>query len=69
MKIVAICRVSTTKQEIQSQIDELKSFILNDGVVEDDIIWVTGVGVSAVKEDDKFKANIENVLTYIKMVA
>lgn len=66
MKIVAICRVSTTKQEIQSQIDELKSFILKDGVVEDDIIWVTGVGVSAVKEDDKFKANIEKVLSYIK---
>lgn len=66
MKIVAICRVSTTKQEIQSQIDELKSFILKDGVVEDDIIWVTGIGVSAVKEDDKFKANIEKVLSYIK---
>lgn len=61
MKTIAICRVSTNKQEIESQIKELKTFILADGVKEKDITWVTGRGVSAVKEDDRFKQNIQEV--------
>ncbi len=65
-KVIAICRVSTTRQEIESQKAELKSFILSDGIKEENIAWITGEGVSAVKEDDKFKANIEQVKRLIK---
>ena len=38
MKVVAICRVSTDRQEIEAQKNELLSFILNDGVKEEDMI-------------------------------
>ena len=65
MKVVAICRVSTDRQEIEAQKNELLSFILNDGVKEEDIIWVTGEGVSAIKEDDRFRANIQTVKEHI----
>lgn len=59
--VIAVCRISTTTQEIESQKAELKQFILADGISEKDITWIEGIGASAIKEDDKFRKNITKV--------
>lgn len=65
-KVLGVCRVSTDRQEIESQINELREFIIKEGYTDDDIIWVVGDGCSAIKEDDKFRYNIKMIHDHIQ---
>lgn len=65
-KVLGVCRVSTDRQEIESQINELREFIIKEGYADDDIIWVVGDGCSAIKEDEKFRYNIKLIHDHIQ---
>lgn len=60
-RILAIVRVSTQKQETESQKKELLEFIVTKGYAENQIVWLETKGASARKENDKYKAMIEDI--------
>lgn len=64
-RILGILRVSTVKQEIESQKKELKEFILSNGYKSDEIMWKQWKGASARKENDKYKEMIEEIKSII----
>lgn len=64
-KIIALVRTSTDKQEVESQIKEVKNYILRDGYTDDNIIVVGGSGASAIKIDEAYKKNINMVYNLI----
>jgi len=61
MKVIALIRTSTESQEVDSQRKELIDFILHDGVKVDDIIVVGGAGASAIKVDEEYKKNMNEI--------
>ena len=64
-KIIALVRTSTDKQEVESQITEVKNYILRDGYTDENIIVVGGSGASAIKIDEAYKKNINTVYNLI----
>lgn len=64
-KVIALIRTSTIAQEVDSQRKELIDFILHDGVKADDIIVVGCAGASAIKVDDAYLANLNEVYRLI----
>lgn len=66
MAVIALIRTSTISQEVESQRDELLSFIKSDGINENDIIVVGQAGASAIKVDDAYKRNINEVYRLIE---
>lgn len=66
MAVIALIRTSTITQEVESQRDELLSFIKSDGINENDIIVVGQAGASAIKVDDAYKRNINEVYRLIE---
>ena len=60
-KSILICRTSTTRQEVQSQIEETKAFALADGCKEEDLIIIAKQGASAIKLDDEYIKNMARV--------
>lgn len=65
-KAILLVRVSTTKQEIDTQKKELIEYALSDGYKKDDIIIIEGVGASAIKMNDLYLAEIENLYQTIE---
>lgn len=64
-KIIALVRTSTDRQEVESQITEVKNYILRDGYTDENIIVVGGSGASAIKIDEAYRANINKVYNLI----
>lgn len=65
-KILAILRVSTDKQEIESQKLELGTFIKSKGFSEDEIEWLEAKGASARSLNDKYLVFLNDIKTIIK---
>lgn len=59
MKAIAVLRVSTDKQQIDDQRDELFSFIKSQGY--DEIVPVEAIGASAVKLNDRYLYMVQEI--------
>lgn len=65
-RILAILRVSTDKQEIESQKLELGTFIKSKGYAEDEIEWLEAKGASARSLNNKYLVFLEDIKRIIK---
>ena len=65
-KAILLVRVSTTKQEIATQTKELVDYALADGYNKSDLIIIEGVGASAIKLNDIYLAEINNLYQTIQ---
>ena len=65
-KAILLVRVSTTKQEIATQTKELVDYAISDGYNKSDLIIIEGVGASAIKLNDIYLAEIENLYNTIR---
>ncbi len=65
MAVIALIRTSTEAQEVESQEKELKQFIIDDDISEDNIIVVGGAGASAIKVDEAYQQNMNEVYRLI----
>lgn len=65
-KAILLVRVSTTKQEIDTQKKELIEYAMADGYNKNDLIIIEGIGASAIKLNDKYLAEIENLYQTIE---
>ena len=61
--VLGIIRTSTIYQEIQSQKDELEKFIQND--TSEEYVIIGKQGASAIKLDDAYLENLQQVYDYI----
>jgi len=52
-KCIILLRVSTDRQEIKSQKADLKLLAKADGYTKDEMIFIEGVGASAIKLNKK----------------
>lgn len=66
MKCIALIRTSTVKQEVESQRKEVVAFAKSKGYGKDDIIVIGGSGASAIKLDDEYLSNINQVYKTIE---
>jgi len=66
MKSILICRTSTSRQEIDNQIKEIKEFAIADGNKEEDLILLAKHGASAIKIDAAYQENMERVYREIE---
>lgn len=60
-RILAVIRVSTERQETESQKKELTDFILSKGFQHDEIDFIEVAGASAVKMNAKYKAMLQSI--------
>lgn len=60
-KAILLVRVSTTKQEIETQTRELVEYAKADGFKEKDLIIIEGVGASAIKLNDVYMQEMEEL--------
>lgn len=65
MKQIIFCRCSTDRQEIESQLNETKQYAISLGYNENDFIYISSVGASAVKLNELYKRTIDQLKTYI----
>lgn len=65
-KAILLVRVSTTKQEIATQTKELVDYAIADGYDKSDLIIIEGVGASAIKLNDVYLSEIENLYNTIQ---
>lgn len=66
MKVIALIRTSTTVQEVESQKKEVIEAIKRDGIDESDIVIVGGAGASAIKVDEAYQRNMNQVYSLIE---
>lgn len=64
-KAILLVRVSTTRQEIETQTRELVDYAIADGYNKSDLIIIEGVGASAIKLNDVYLAEIESLYNTI----
>ena len=55
-------RVSTIYQEIDEQVNEMVQYALNDGYTKDNIIIIKSKGASAIKQNELYKREVEQLL-------
>lgn len=60
-KVLLFVRVSTDRQELDSQLKELKECAFNDGYKEEDMKVIEGCGVSAIKAEDDYMSMLNAV--------
>lgn len=60
-KILGLVRASSERQEVESQKQEVKDFILSKGYKSDEIEWYVVKGASARKEDERYLQMIQDV--------
>lgn len=60
-KIILFCRVSTTVQTYDEQLDELIKFCKSDGYTEDEMVIIKEAGASAIKLNDLYLNMINNI--------
>lgn len=65
MKKVGIIRTSTSRQEVETQKNELYNFMISDGCKKEDIVIIGEAGASAIKLDDRYMANMDKVYDLI----
>lgn len=65
-KALCIIRTSTSRQEIEEQRKEVISMALQDGYREEDIIVVGKQGASAIKVDDAYRENMQEVYGHLE---
>lgn len=65
-KAVIWLRVSTKKQELESQREDLVRFALYEGWKESQLEYIEGLGASAVKMDELYSKNIDTLLTLVE---
>lgn len=65
MKALIWLRVSTKKQELESQRKELVKLALYDGWKEKDLVYIEGLGASAIKMDELYNKNIETLISMV----
>lgn len=56
-------RVSTIYQEIDEQVNEMIEYALNDGYSKDNIIIIKSKGASALKQNDLYKKEVDELLS------
>lgn len=66
MKAILLLRVSTEKQEIESQKEELTKLAIADKYKTKDLIYIEGVGASAIKLNDKYLAEVDELFSTIE---
>ena len=66
-KVLIMIRTSTEKQSIDNQHDEMVEFCKQRGYLEENMVFIEEQGASAVKMDDRYKAQIEAIKEAIKM--
>ena len=64
-KILCVIRVSTEKQETESQKSEMLTFIKSKGFRENEIEWIETAGASARKQNKKYLEMVEAIKTTI----
>lgn len=65
-KIIILVRISTVKQEILTQKKELVCLAASDGWEEDDMIVIEGVGASAIKLNDIYLEEMQQLYSTIE---
>lgn len=66
MKAILLLRVSTEKQEIESQKEELTKLAIADKYKPKDLIYIEGVGASAIKLNEKYLAEVDELFSTIE---
>lgn len=56
-------RVSTTQQEVETQVAELKAMAIADGYEEENLITIKSEGASAIKQNELYKREVNNLIT------
>ena len=59
-------RVSTVYQEVEEQVNEMIDYALNDGYSKDNIIIIKSKGASAIKQNELYKREVEQLLTTLE---
>lgn len=65
-KAILLVRVSTTRQEIDTQKKDLIEYAMADGYKKNELIIIEGVGASAIKLNKLYLAEIENLYQTIQ---
>lgn len=65
-KVILLVRVSTVRQEIETQKKELVEYAKADRFSEEDMVIIQGVGASAVKLNDVYLAEMEQLYKRIE---
>lgn len=65
-KCILLVRVSTIKQEVETQKKELKKLALSDGYTEEDILIIEGVGSSAIKLNSIYEQQMKELYNTIE---
>ena len=60
-QIILLIRVSTTRQEIETQRKELIELATSDGWKNEDLIFVEGVGASAIKFNKLYEKQLDEL--------
>lgn len=60
-KAVIWLRVSTEQQEVESQRKDLVEKAIEEGFSRENLIFIEGVGASAIKQDEKYMKEVENL--------
>lgn len=66
MKALIWLRVSTKKQELDSQREELVRLALYDGWKKDQLLYIEGLGASAIKMNELYNKNVEALIGMIE---
>lgn len=66
MKAIVLLRVSTDRQEIETQRKDLKKLTKQDGYNESDLIFIEGIGASAIKLNDIYLNEINELYKTIE---
>lgn len=59
-------RVSTTRQELDAQVNELIGYAVKDGYDPDKLVIIKSAGASARKQNDLYKQEVEELLTTLE---
>lgn len=62
-KAVIWGRVSTVYQELESQVNEMIGYAINDGYSRDNLVIIKSKGASAIKQNELYKQEVEELLT------
>ena len=65
-KVLIMIRTSTEKQDIDNQHNEMVEFCKQRGYLEENMVFIQEQGASAVKMDDRYKAQIEEIKEAIR---
>lgn len=65
-KAVLWLRVSTEQQELESQKKDLVEKALEEGYLEENLIFLEGFGASAIKQDEKYKKEVEDLYSLLE---